>query len=408
MFVWYTWKYRLWPTIRVEVPESERPDPEDFTPMHPDCLTAPEMKEKWDQTSNFFTRKWHQTLALRRDRPEKFCLLASIGFTTLAYFGCYLSLTNIYYYGLMTAMILPGAIRLLLKHPAVHCYVETVLKTPEKKSKSKSDVTDSVATKDKDYYSNMMETITNKGQEFVTENLPEFVRGMGNDCFTKKEDKNEEEERLIVSEVHSGVDDQASMQLTAKLEEEDQKSEDDDSMLHSMESAPFVSGLDPIPSPEELDEEEKQDDNKDLVKTTEDPKLDLDEDEKFLPTSESIPSVDEDGHPGEGTSEGEPDSESKISLLNLITNHYYNSTFVSVFDLPGSKSQVKESSPLSSSSEVDELPVASIQESQTVMLMSALKEEGQGQTVQRKSSSGSEEDFELITEEELKAVDVNE
>ena len=69
---------------------------------------------------------------------------------------------------------------------------------------------------------------------------------------------------------------------------------------------------------------------------------------------------------------------------------------------------MKESSPLSSSSEVDELPVASIQESQTVMLMSALKEEGQGQAVQRKSSSGSEEDFELITEEELKAVDDNE
>ena len=37
---------RIWPEIRVEPPEDEKPDEEVFTPVNPDCLSAPELERK--------------------------------------------------------------------------------------------------------------------------------------------------------------------------------------------------------------------------------------------------------------------------------------------------------------------------------------------------------------------------
>ena len=45
-FVYSTWVNRIWPEIRVPIPEDERPDSESFTPMHPDCLSGPEVQRK--------------------------------------------------------------------------------------------------------------------------------------------------------------------------------------------------------------------------------------------------------------------------------------------------------------------------------------------------------------------------
>ena len=86
-FVYTTWVNRIWPEIRVPIPEEERPDPEAFTPVHPDCLSGPEVQRKLAALRQRAGAAAEAVRRLRQESPAKFCGAASAFFLALACVG---------------------------------------------------------------------------------------------------------------------------------------------------------------------------------------------------------------------------------------------------------------------------------------------------------------------------------
>ena len=111
-FVYTTWTQRIWPEIRVEEPETK----EDWTPVHPDVYSAPEVAEILKLVK---TRVWNAYIRageLRRTNHAKFCGLSSVAFVLVAFLGSLVSTFNLMYYLVVGAFILPALIRVLVKH----------------------------------------------------------------------------------------------------------------------------------------------------------------------------------------------------------------------------------------------------------------------------------------------------
>merc|ERR1719430_2889365 len=88
-YIYITWVYTIWPAIRVPPPIDQ--DTENWTPVHPDVMSAPEL-ETFLKNSNI---KIYQILTglklLRDEQPGKFCIVLSLFFLTLLALGLQVS-----------------------------------------------------------------------------------------------------------------------------------------------------------------------------------------------------------------------------------------------------------------------------------------------------------------------------
>jgi len=123
-FVYTTWTQRIWPEIRV--PDAN-PGPEpDWTPVNPDVLSAPELVKLFDEAKAKGTQLYQWSRDLRAREPGKFCLGMSSIFICMAYLGSSLTALGLFYYLSVGYLLVPGALKVLVKYPAVQCMLETM------------------------------------------------------------------------------------------------------------------------------------------------------------------------------------------------------------------------------------------------------------------------------------------
>lgn len=106
VFMYKTWVNSIWPEIRVPPPEGE--DSEQWTPIHPQVFSVPELSRyitDWSES----VRKWlGNVILLRRTNPGLFCILASSTFAMTALLGRMVSGVLILYSLLMAVTLGPG------------------------------------------------------------------------------------------------------------------------------------------------------------------------------------------------------------------------------------------------------------------------------------------------------------
>lgn len=106
IFMYKTWVNNIWPEIRVPVPEGE--DNEQWTPVHPQLLSVPELSRYITDWSDS-VRKWvTNVILLRKTNPGLFCILASSTFAMMAVLGRMMSGVLILYSLLMAVTLGPG------------------------------------------------------------------------------------------------------------------------------------------------------------------------------------------------------------------------------------------------------------------------------------------------------------
>ncbi|XP_037502185.1 reticulophagy regulator 3 isoform X1 [Rhipicephalus sanguineus] len=105
-FMYKTWVDKIWPEIRVPIPEGE--DNEQWTPVHPQVFSVPELSRyitDWSES----IRKWvANVILLRKTNPGLFCILASSTFAMTAVLGRMMSGVLILYSLLMAVTLGPG------------------------------------------------------------------------------------------------------------------------------------------------------------------------------------------------------------------------------------------------------------------------------------------------------------
>ncbi|XP_075537992.1 reticulophagy regulator 3 isoform X2 [Dermacentor variabilis] len=106
VFMYKTWVNSIWPEIRVPPPEGE--DNEQWTPVHPQVFSVPELSRyitDWSES----VRKWvANVILLRKTNPGLFCILASSTFAITAVLGRMVSGVLILYSLLMAVTLGPG------------------------------------------------------------------------------------------------------------------------------------------------------------------------------------------------------------------------------------------------------------------------------------------------------------
>ena len=165
-FVYLTWTRRIWPEIRVEEIDKE----EDFTPMNPDCLTAPEL----NRAVMGFTSKVKDTLSrfwtLRSAEPGKFCIMSSGVFLTLGFFGMWISLSGLIYYSTVAILTLPGLIKYLRQFPQCKAYLDSMAWNPSDAVDGGAEVKVEVKEEQpllQEENKGYMESLVQQGQDYV-------------------------------------------------------------------------------------------------------------------------------------------------------------------------------------------------------------------------------------------------
>lgn len=99
-----TWVNKIWPEIKVPVPE----DSDNWTPVHPRLLSGPELSHSIAEIllkiNNSCTGMWK----MRKEKPFRFCLLLSAVFVCLAVVGHYLPGVMILYVLVMGILLWPA------------------------------------------------------------------------------------------------------------------------------------------------------------------------------------------------------------------------------------------------------------------------------------------------------------
>lgn len=135
-YVYLTWTQRIWPEIRV--PDADAGTEPDWTPVSPDVLSAPELVKLWDDVKIKLLNGLVWAKDLRRNEPGKFCALFSTFFVIIAYVGTYITTLGLTYYVTVGYLTIPGVLKILVKHPAVQCMLET-MKDDAKTDKDQTD-----------------------------------------------------------------------------------------------------------------------------------------------------------------------------------------------------------------------------------------------------------------------------
>lgn len=133
-YVYLTWTQRIWPEIRV--PDADPGAEPDWTPVSPDVLSAPELVKLWDDAKIKLLNCLAWAKELRRNEAGKFCALFSTFFVIIAYVGTYITTLGLTYYVTVGYLTIPGVLKILVKHPAVQCMLETMKEDANKEEKT--------------------------------------------------------------------------------------------------------------------------------------------------------------------------------------------------------------------------------------------------------------------------------
>jgi len=113
-YIYITWVYTIWPAVRVPPPVEE--DPENWTPVHPDVMSAPEL----DTFIASSRTKIYQILTglklFREEQAGKFCIFLSSFFLALAGLGIHFSTSFLLHTTAFLALVLPAVILRLNKN----------------------------------------------------------------------------------------------------------------------------------------------------------------------------------------------------------------------------------------------------------------------------------------------------
>jgi len=117
LYVYMTWVYTVWPAVRV--PPSPEADPETWTPLHPDVLSAPELQTFLNNFRSRVSEILQGLILLREEQPGKFCAVMSIVFLTTAGLGLKFSTPFLLHSSLLLVLVLPGALIRLNRNPSL-------------------------------------------------------------------------------------------------------------------------------------------------------------------------------------------------------------------------------------------------------------------------------------------------
>jgi len=121
-FTYTTWAYRVWPAIRV--PPEHPEDEEQWTPLHPDVLSAPEV-DSWLAAGGHRVAKVAGGQALlRQEQPGRFCLLSSLLCCLLAVLGMQTSTAALLHTAALLFLTLPALLVRASKVPCVSPYLQ--------------------------------------------------------------------------------------------------------------------------------------------------------------------------------------------------------------------------------------------------------------------------------------------
>uniref|UniRef100_A0A131YLS4 RETREG1-3/ARL6IP-like N-terminal reticulon-homology domain-containing protein n=1 Tax=Rhipicephalus appendiculatus TaxID=34631 RepID=A0A131YLS4_RHIAP len=108
IFMYKTWVNNIWPEIRVPVPEGE--DNEQWTPVHPQVFSVPELSRYITDWSESIQKWVANVILLRKTNQGLFCILGVSTFAMTAVLGRMMSGVLILYSLLMAVTLGPGIV----------------------------------------------------------------------------------------------------------------------------------------------------------------------------------------------------------------------------------------------------------------------------------------------------------
>lgn len=123
-FLYSTWVYRLWPAIRV--PPEHPEDPEPWTPLHPDLLSAPELGSWVRGTRERIGQVVTGQQLLRQEQPGRSCLLSCLLCLLLAVLGLHTSTALLLHTACLLAVTLPALLVRAHKSPHLSPLLQTL------------------------------------------------------------------------------------------------------------------------------------------------------------------------------------------------------------------------------------------------------------------------------------------
>lgn len=114
VYLYHTWTSRVWPSIRV--PPDHPEDPEKWTPVHPDTLSAPELKSITSRVQSRILEIHRGLWQLREEKPLVFCILVSSFFICLACLGCRVSAPAVLHSSCLLSFFLPNLLLRLARN----------------------------------------------------------------------------------------------------------------------------------------------------------------------------------------------------------------------------------------------------------------------------------------------------
>ncbi|TRY80601.1 hypothetical protein TCAL_03004 [Tigriopus californicus] len=383
-FVGSTWINRIWPEIRVEPSPDQTPDAEKFTPINPSCYSGPEV----ETMVKAFTAKgwdlWRRMWDMRTQTPGKFCSVTCGLFLMIWMIGSWVSSFTLGLSLILAMFTIPKLVQEYLKDPEAMPIIHQIVRFMEPflgyvGLGPTHDEIDGGQTRE----------IAEPEVEMKAQNMLESSPMMLASSYLKTlqakvnevmQEPHTEEELMPI------IDDQEGQTVleAASNETEEENDDDPEEKLRPTQGQAedsLLPSLDTIPSPEELDVESE-------------PNSLLEED--FLPTQAIC-----------------------LEATNQIPNTPHlqiDQDKSSPLAIPPPQSVEDSEVPDYSSSDEEELPMSVSKESSTtvgeraplenqaVMLSQAMRED----SIPESSSSedSKDDEFELITEEELKNVDL--
>jgi len=117
MYAYVTWVYTVWPIIRV--PPENPEDDENWTPVHPDVLSAPELSSFLESAQAKFKEIISGLGLLRAEQPLKFCVICSVLCSLLAVFSTRCPTSALLHGLAFLVLVLPAVILQMSKQPRV-------------------------------------------------------------------------------------------------------------------------------------------------------------------------------------------------------------------------------------------------------------------------------------------------
>jgi len=105
-YIYITWVYTIWPAIRVPPPVEE--DTENWTPVHPDVMSAPELNTFITNSKTKIYEILTGLKLLREEQPGKFCIFLSSFFLALALLGLKFSTPFLLHSSVLLILVLPA------------------------------------------------------------------------------------------------------------------------------------------------------------------------------------------------------------------------------------------------------------------------------------------------------------